>query len=201
MKLEEAVRARRSVRAFLDKPVPRSAVERAVSLAVQAPAPHHSSPWRFVILEEQRVKESFSRAMGAAWRDDLASDGLASDDIERIVDKSHRLLTSTPVLIVCCADMVTAHTYPDQRRRRAEWSLFAHSVGAALQTFMTALAEEEIGSCWISAPVFCGDVVKRELGLEPSIEPHALVLVGYASPDYEPRPRPEPDPREYIVPS
>ncbi|MDQ3985586.1 MAG: nitroreductase family protein [Actinomycetota bacterium] len=199
MNLEDAVRARRSVRAFLDKPVPRAALERAVSLAVQAPAPHHSRPWRFVILEDQRRKEELSRAMGAAWRQDLASDGLTEDEIERIVGKSHRLLVSTPTLVVCCAQMSRAHSYPDPRRRRAEWSLFAHSVGAALQTFMTSLAEEEIGSCWISAPVFCGEIVKQELGLDPSVEPHALVLVGYASPDYEPRPRPEPDPREYIV--
>lgn len=138
--------------------------------------------------------------MGAAWREDLARDGLAPSEIHRIVNKSHDLLTSTPVLTVCCADMTRSHSYPDDRRRRAEWSLFAHSVGAALQTFMTALAEDGIASCWISAPVFCGEVVKSELGLTPNVEPHALVLVGYASPEYKPRPRPQPDPGDYILP-
>lgn len=200
MNLAEAVAARRSVRSFLDRRVPRDALERAVSLAVQAPAPHHSQPWRFAFVEEAETKERLSATMGAAWREDLARDGLAPSEIHRIVNKSHDLLTSTPVLTVCCADMTRSHSYPDDRRRRAEWSLFAHSVGAALQTFMTALAEDGIASCWISAPVFCGEVVKSELGLTPNVEPHALVLVGYASPEYKPRPRPQPDPGDYILP-
>jgi coenzyme F420-0:L-glutamate ligase/coenzyme F420-1:gamma-L-glutamate ligase len=189
MNLEDVVAARRSVRSFIDREVPRAAVERAIALAVQAPAPHHSAPWRFALIEAPHAKAGFSRAMGSKWREDLTRDGHAPEEIESILDRSHRLLTTTPLLVVCCADMVRAHDYTDERRRRAEWSLFAHAVGAALQTFMLALAETGLASCWISAPVFCGDVVKDILGLPESVEPHALVLVGYASPDYQPRPR------------
>jgi nitroreductase len=64
---------------------------------------------------------------------------------------------------------------------------------------MTALAESGVASCWISAPVFCREQVQRTLSLPAEVEPHALVLVGYASPDYHPRPRPAPDPRAYIL--
>ena len=199
MEFAEAVHARRSVRAFEDREVPRDAIERAVALAVQAPAPHHSAPWRFVVLDDPQMKERFSHKMGDAWRLDLASDGLSAERIERITTKSHRLLTSTPTLVVCCADMTRAHEYPDERRRRAEWSLFAHSVGAALQIFMTSLASEGIASCWISAPVFCGPVVQEFFALEERVEPHALVLVGYPSPAYRPRPRGEVDARRYII--
>lgn len=189
MNLQEVVAARRSVRSFIDKEVPRAEVERAITLAVQAPAPHHSAPWRFALIEAPVDKASFSRAMGSKWREDLTKDGHAREEIESILDRSHRLLTSTPLLVICCADMTRAHHYSDERRRRAEWSLFAHAVGAALQTFMLALAETGIASCWISAPVFCGDVVKEALGLPGVVEPHALVLVGYPAPDYRPRPR------------
>lgn len=199
MNLADAVAARRSVRAFDGRPVPRDVVERALSLAIQAPAPHHSSPWRFVLLEDRRDVERLSAAMGGAWRADLASDGLPSERIERITSRSHALLMATPLLVVCCADTTRAHDYPDDRRRRAEWSLFAHSVGAALQTFMVALAADGVASCWISAPVFCGGTVRAVLGLDDEIEPHALVLVGYASPDYAPRPRPAPDPSAFVI--
>ncbi len=199
MEFSDAVRSRRSVRAFQDRPVPPDAIERAVSLAVQSPAPHHSQPWRFVLVDQAEAKDRFSREMGDAWRVDLASDGLSPDRIEKITSKSHRLLTSTPTLVVCCADMTRAHDYPDERRKRAEWSLFAHATGAALQTFMMSLATEGIASCWISAPVFCGPVVREFFGLEQVVEPQALVLVGYASPDYNPRPRPTPNARDYII--
>lgn len=199
MNFEDAVAARRSVRAFRADAVPRAAVKRAVALAATAPAPHHSSPWRFVVLEEPRDKERLARSMGVAWREDLQSDGLKEAAIERILDRSHSLLTQSPLAVVCCADMARSHSYPDERRRLAEWSLFAHTVGAALQTFMVALAAEGIASCWLSAPVFCPQVVRRELGLEGSIEPHALVLAGYASPDYHPRARPAAAPDDYII--
>lgn len=199
MNLEEAVAARRSVRAFDGRPVPHAAVERAIALAVQAPAPHHSAPWRFVLLEQDEDKRDFSNAMGKRWRADLAADGMTPERINGIVTRSHALLTTTPLLVVCCADMARSHDYRDERRARAEWSLFAHSVGAALQTFMLALAEDGIASCWISAPVFCGDVVQEHLRLAPTVEPHALVLVGYASPEYRPRLRPAPDVAEYLL--
>ena len=199
MNLADAVAARRSIRSFVDDPVPRGAVERAVALAVQAPAPHHSQPWRFVLLESPEDKSAFSTAMGRVWRRDLEGDGVAPERIEGILERSHRLLTRSPLLTVCCADMARAHDYPDERRRLAEWSLFAHAVGAALQVYMTALAEVGVASCWISAPVFCRDLVRQHLGLEPGIEPHALVLAGYASPDYRPRPRGRIDPTAYIL--
>lgn len=199
MNLAEAVAARRSIRAFDDRPVPRDAVLRAIGLAVQAPAPHHSSPWRFSLIEDRAAKESFSGAMGAAWRADLTSDGLPPEKIEGILSRSHSLLTGTPLLTVCSADMSKAHAYPDERRRLAEWSLFAHATGAALQVYMTALAEEGVGSCWISAPVFCREVVRDHLGLPQRVEPQALVLVGYPSADYSPRPRPPSDPHHYVL--
>ncbi len=199
MNLVDAVAARRSVRAFKDLPVPRGIVERAVELAVQAPAPHHSLPWRFVLLEGREEKEKLSLSMARQWRADLRRDRVDEATIERVIARSHALLASTPLLTVCCADMTRAHSYADQRRKLAEWSLFAHSVGAALQTFMLALAEEDVASCWISAPVFCRDVVKATLDLGDAIEPHALVLVGYASNDYTPRPRPDPNPADYIL--
>jgi coenzyme F420-0:L-glutamate ligase/coenzyme F420-1:gamma-L-glutamate ligase len=198
MNLVEAVVARRSVRAFQPRAVPRAEVERAIALAVQSPAPHHSSPWRFALLEDEGEKRRFSGDMGSAWRDDLTRDGLSEDRIAKILERSHHLLTSAPLLTVCCADMRKSHHYGDEREL-AEWSLFAHAVGAALQTYMLALAERGIASCWISAPVFCREVVRDSLGLDEHIEPHALVLVGYAAPGYAPRPRPEPDLTAFLL--
>lgn len=199
MNLADAVAARRSIRAFEDRPVPRDSVLRAIALAVQAPAPHHSSPWRFSLLDDDGAKDAFSRAMGAAWRADLTSDGHPSEKVEGILARSHRMLTGTPLLTVCSADMSRAHDYPDERRQLAEWSLFAHATGAALQVFMVALAEEGIASCWISAPVFCRDVVREHLGLPDAVEPQALVLVGYPAPEYSPRARGPVDPHNFVV--
>jgi len=199
MTFEEAVAARRSVRSFDGRPVPRRAVENAIELAVQAPAPHHSAPWRFALFEQPEEKARFSRAMAERWREDLKRDGLSSVKIEGILERSHSLLTGAPLLTVCCADLSKAHDYSDEDRQLAEWSLFAHSVGAALQTYMLSLAADGIASCWISAPVFCRDVVRKHLGAPSSIEPQALVLAGYADGSYSPRPRPPQRASDYLI--
>ncbi len=199
MNLRDAVRARRSIRSFENRPVDLGAVRRAIELAVQAPAPHHSSPWRFALLWDPAQKEALSNRMGEAWRRDLADDGLDPSRIEGIVGRSHKMLTATPLLVVCCADQSRAHHYPDERRARAESNLFAHSIGAALQTFMLSLATENIASCWISAPAFCAEIVREHLGLDRQVEPQALILVGYASSAYVARPRQVPDASSYLV--
>lgn len=48
--VEEAVAQRRSVRAFLDTPVPRATVERILALAARAPSGTNMQPWKVHVL-------------------------------------------------------------------------------------------------------------------------------------------------------
>ena len=42
---------------------------------------------------------------------------------------------------------------------------------------------------WMCAPLFCPEIVRRQLGLAEGLVPHALVAVGYAARDPVRRPR------------
>ena len=68
--IEDAIRARRSVRGLDGPSLTAEEVEALVRLALTAPAPHHTRPWRFVEIGPAR-REALADAMGAAWRRDL----------------------------------------------------------------------------------------------------------------------------------
>ena len=50
----EAIRTRRSLRQLSDRDVAREIVDEMLALACVAPAPHHTRPWRYVIVSPAR---------------------------------------------------------------------------------------------------------------------------------------------------
>jgi coenzyme F420-0:L-glutamate ligase/coenzyme F420-1:gamma-L-glutamate ligase len=193
----EAVLARRSVRTFTDAPVDPAAVRRAIAAAVTAPAPHHTTPWRFVIVETPQVRQRLLDAMREQWTRDLQRDGFTPEQIARRLRRGD-LLVEAPLLVVPA--LVTtggAHPYPDPRRSEAERTMFHVAMGAGVENFLVALAAEGLGSCWVSSTLFCADLVREQLDLPEDWQPMGSVAVGHAATD--PAPRPERDPADFIL--
>ncbi len=185
----EAIRTRRSIRAFLPRPVPEGLVEELVALACAAPAPHHTQPWRFVTLGAE-ARETLAEAMGAAWRSDLERDGVPAERIQALLARSRAQILRAPALVLGGLVDEGLRRWPDERRRQAEWGLAMHSFGAALQNLMLAAHAKGLASFWISAPLFCPDAVRRALLLPEAFVAQALVALGYPDPSYRPRDRP-----------
>jgi len=192
----DVLAARRTVRDFTGDPVDPAAVTRAVAAAVTAPAPHHSTPWRFVVLESAAARTALLDDMLAAWITDLRGDGFTEDQIARRVRRGEPLRRA-PLLIVPCLHAEAAHRYPDDRRNAAEREMFLVAMGAAVQNLLVALAVEGLGSCWVSSTMFCRPVVTKALGLPPEWEPMGAVGVGHPAapaPDRPPR-----DPSAFMI--
>src|ERR1019366_8881144 len=141
----DVLTARRTVREFTDVPVDSAAVRRAIGAAITAPAPHHSTPWRFAVLESAAARTALLDDMLAAWIADLRGDGFTEEQITR------RVRRGAPLIIVPCLVAEAAHDYPDERRAAAEREMFVVAVGAAVQNLLVALAVEGLGSCWVSS--------------------------------------------------
>jgi coenzyme F420-0:L-glutamate ligase/coenzyme F420-1:gamma-L-glutamate ligase len=192
----EVLTARRTIREFSSQAVDAGAVERAIAAAVTAPAPHHSTPWRFVLVESAPARARLLDDMLAAWVADLRGDGFTEEQIARRTRRGE-VLRRAPLLIVPCLHAGAAHRYPDPRRSTAEREMFLVSAGAAVENLLVALAAEGLGSAWVSSTMFCRSVVSAALGLPDGWEPMGAVAVGH--PAAPPPDRPPRDPREFIL--
>lgn len=189
-----AIANRRTIRSFEDRSVPDALLRKGIAAAVTAPAPHHTTPWRFVLVRERRAR--LLDAMAERWAEDLRADGFPPDAVTRRLRRGD-VLRNAPEIVVPVLVRDGAHPYPDVRRAAAEERMFVVAMGAAVQSLLVALAAEGLGSCWVSSTLFCPDVVRDVLDLPADHEPCGAVGVGW--PAEAPRERPSRDGADFTV--
>lgn len=174
------VRERRTVRAYRPEEVDAWLIRQAVEDACWAPSPHHTQPWRFVLVVSEAERRRLAEAMGEKWQDDLSHDELSPRLIEGQLKGSRVRLSKARALLVVCMTQRDLDRYPDERRQLAERDMAVQAVGAAIQNLLLALHLNGLAACWMCAPLFCPEVVQEALRLPPDWESQALITIGRA---------------------
>jgi len=65
------------------------------------------------------------------------------------------------------------------------------SVAAYIQTLLLLAHYYGLGACWVCAPLFCQNTVRRVLSLPRKIKPQAMIVMGYTDEEPMPTPRKE----------
>ncbi|MBM4424959.1 MAG: nitroreductase family protein [Chloroflexi bacterium] len=187
--MHELIRSRRSIRRYEGRPVPAEIIERVLLAAVWAPSAHNRQPWRFVVITNDSIKSALASAMGERLRADRLADGDPPTRVDADVSRSRARITSSPAVIVLCLSMANMDSYPDTRRKKAEYTMAAQSTAMAAQNLLLAAHAEGLGACWMCAPLFCPDAVAAVLSLPADWEPQALITLGYPADDGKPASR------------
>ncbi len=121
MDVYEAIRARKSVRAFRDVPVEQPVLLRVMEAARAAPSAKNAQEWRFVAVRDRETRERIAR------------------DAAR-----QTFIGTAPVLLACCAET-------DGRVMRCGQAAYPIDVAIAMDHLALAAAAEGLGTCWIGS--------------------------------------------------
>jgi nitroreductase len=153
----DLVKKRRSVRKYLERPVPREAVVRCLEAARLSPSACNSQPWRFLVLDDPELKSRLS---------DSAFSGIHS--INSFAGKA-------PVLVVIVTERSSFASSLGSCFRGVQYSLI--DIGIAGEHFILQAEEEGLGTCWLGW--FNEKEVKKVLGLTRNSRVDVIISLGY----------------------
>lgn len=168
MDVFEAIKKRRSVRAYTSEKVSEEDVERLIEAARWAPSAGNIQPWEFIIVTNAETKRRLSDA------------ALHQTFIEK-----------APVVIVVCADVVRSSWGYGSRGT----NLYClQDTAAATENMLLAAQALGLATCWVGA--FHEDEVAKAVNTPRNVRPVAIVPVG--RPAEKPSARPKRSMREIV---
>lgn len=161
MDVIEAIRTRRSVRKFTDRPVEPEKLQTVLASAQAAPSWANLQCWRFVVVQAPAVKERISEL--SYLEEYFAAKGYKSNP-------ARKALAEAPVVIVACAD-------PGQSGDVRGQDYYLADVGIATENLMLAAHAVGLGSVFVG--VFNEDALRALLRIPPAIRIVGLFPLGY----------------------
>ena len=131
------------------------------------------------MLTDDSAKTNLADIMAKDFQHDLEADALAPDEIEKKVTRSRERIIEAPVVVILNVDMSEMDTYPDERRRKAEYIMATQSAANAGMLLLLAAHAEGLGGVWVCSPLFAQETVRNALKLPLAWEPQAMYFLGY----------------------
>jgi nitroreductase len=179
MEVMEAIRTRRSIRKFRDKPVEEEKLRAVLEAARLAPSWANLQCWRFVVVKNPEVRGKIS---------ELSYVEAFFSPKGYKTNPARNALAEAPVLIVACAD-------PEQSGDLGEQHYYLADMGIAAQNLMLAAHAQGLGTVFVG--VFDEEKVRDLLGIPATIRIVGLFPLGY--PEGDNKEGPSRKPLEEIV--
>ncbi|MDO8737147.1 MAG: nitroreductase family protein [Thermoleophilia bacterium] len=189
MDVFDAIRGRRSHRAFEQKSVEPEKVDLILEAAQWAPSPANSQPWEFIVITGKAPRSriaSISEEAGRTGSIEIhgysyvrpapyASDDTSADELSHETSRySLAFLESVPVMIAVVGNPDTVVQQSSARKSREGYK---YACAAAIQNMLLAAQAQGLGSLWFT--YFDAGALSRFLNVPEDKHLIALVCVGY----------------------
>ena len=169
MELDEAIKGRRSIRSYLDRPVPMEMVREVLEAGTWAPSAKNGQQWRFTVLtcdSKRRLTDVFRSELEAREkRVGVAEMGSSL--------ASCAVMEKAPVVIMVW------------NAGEHGWLSEEHGVAAAIQNMLLKAFSLGLGSLWIADIHYAHDALTRHLGKLWKLT--AAVTLGWPASNPKPR--------------
>ncbi|VVB74781.1 Coenzyme F420:L-glutamate ligase [Candidatus Tiddalikarchaeum anstoanum] len=158
----KCIYTRRSVRNYIDKPVPKLVINELLNAAVMAPSAMNTQPWNFsIISDKMKIKWLNDRVMNMGrFSDRLVGAGLK-------LAKINSIFYNAPLLIIISG--------------KSNYSYLKEDTNLAVENMFLAAKSLGLGSCWIGfgKPLNNDIEARKELGIPNDFEISAILIFGY----------------------
>ncbi|MFW5852787.1 MAG: nitroreductase family protein [Nanoarchaeota archaeon] len=151
MELIEGIRTRKSVKKYLDKPVPNDLIGAVVESGSMAPSSGNKQNWKFVVVKNPTTQDQIAKHCNEQY-----------------------WMASAPVFIVVCSDDDTIVRFYGNRGKTV-YSI--QNCAAAMQNMLLAAHSLGLGSCWVSE--FDEVELANDIGLSSGARVQAILTLGY----------------------
>jgi nitroreductase len=182
MDFYDAVKKRRTVREFQEKPVPEAAVRRALAAGLRAPCNAHLKSWQFILLRDLEKRDRAVidglKARDMKDREEIERFVSRFDDAElkkvyrRSLPRQQSMMLEAPELLLVCYKMKALA----ECRTLFELNPLA-SAWMCVENIMLALAAEGLYGCTYTPYASTG--LKAFLGVPEGFEIAAVIPFGY----------------------
>jgi nitroreductase len=159
MDVQEAIRARRSIRKYSSQEIPEDKLMKVLEAMRLAPSAKNFQPWKFIIVNDEEIKKKLIPAC-----------------------RGQAFIAEAPIIVVGCALLNEAWG-----GMGGYMSSYPVDLAIAIDHLTLIATEEELGTCWIGA--FDEGEVKKILKVPEDVRVVALTPLGYPLSKKPPTPR------------
>jgi len=151
MDVFDAIRSRRSIRKYKDKPIAWDLMVQILQAGKYAPCAGNYMNWKFIVVKTDPKRKVIAKACNQEW------------------------MEQAPVFVVVVAEPMKAERFYGTRGSRL---YTVQGCAASIQNMMLMATNIGLGSCWVGA--FNEDDIWRILGLPEETSVQGVVTFGYA---------------------